>query len=232
MRRAGVKVKTGRKWKAEKAVTIAKTSLQHTDIVGPVTEGRIWLGCIPRAGWKKATVAERSYRKLVQEGYGKVLKTIAAHLDTARRKTRLVQKANAIHFVRAGKIWKDTQAAGGLHSTANNSSRRNTTITVDVPIRNHHHKPCSGQDREYKTSCVDGANSPIGRVDTKSQLNKENQIPTTCGRELGTMMDGIMSPCESRMQDQFLDVIDHPRWLTSGGCCGIAPKHQMQEDST
>jgi hypothetical protein len=62
---AGVEMNTGRKWKAKEALDRAETRLQHKDIVGTVTAGRMGLGCITRASWKKADAAAR--RKLVQE---------------------------------------------------------------------------------------------------------------------------------------------------------------------
>lgn len=41
---AGVKVKTGRKWKADEAVTQAESRIRHRVLVGAVTRGRAGLG--------------------------------------------------------------------------------------------------------------------------------------------------------------------------------------------
>ena len=62
---AQVEVNTGRKWRADKAVSDAETQLKHNDIVGTITMGRLGLGCVTRASWKAAALSER--RKMVQQ---------------------------------------------------------------------------------------------------------------------------------------------------------------------
>ena len=62
---AQVEVNTGRKWRADKAVSDAEARLKHNDIVGTTTMGRLGLGCVTRASWKAAALSER--RKMVQQ---------------------------------------------------------------------------------------------------------------------------------------------------------------------
>ena len=62
---AQVEVNTGRKWRADKAVSDAEARLKHNDIVGTTTMDRLWLGCVTIASWKSAALAER--RKMVQQ---------------------------------------------------------------------------------------------------------------------------------------------------------------------
>ncbi len=54
VRQANIVVKTGRKWKASGALKEAEERLQHADIMGTVTQGRLGLGVITRASWKEA----------------------------------------------------------------------------------------------------------------------------------------------------------------------------------
>ena len=65
VRQANITVKTGRKWKATRALREAEERLQHADIVGTVTQGRLGLGVITRASWKEAKAKER--RGMVQK---------------------------------------------------------------------------------------------------------------------------------------------------------------------
>lgn len=57
--KAGVEVRTGRKWRAQEAVTTAEASVQHSDIIGTVTHGRMGLECVTRSMWKTANQKER-----------------------------------------------------------------------------------------------------------------------------------------------------------------------------
>jgi len=63
IRDAGITVRTGRKWKAERAVKEAEARLKHQDIVGTTAQGRLGLGCVTRASWGTASTKER--RELV-----------------------------------------------------------------------------------------------------------------------------------------------------------------------
>lgn len=65
IRGAGIEVRTGRKWRASDAVKEAESRLQHQDIVGTVTHGRLGLGCVARASWRSSTQEQR--RELVQK---------------------------------------------------------------------------------------------------------------------------------------------------------------------
>ena len=65
VRGAKVEVKTGRKWRADKAVDDAEARLRHADIFGTTTIGRMGLGCVTRSAWKTATEQQRC--KLVQD---------------------------------------------------------------------------------------------------------------------------------------------------------------------
>ncbi|KAK0137644.1 hypothetical protein N1851_026134 [Merluccius polli] len=47
---ADIEVRTGRKWSASRALREAEDSLQHTDIVGSVAQGRLGLGCQGKLG--------------------------------------------------------------------------------------------------------------------------------------------------------------------------------------
>jgi len=68
--KAGVEIRTGRKWRAQEAVDAAEASLKLGDVVGTVTYGRMGLGCVTRAMWKKATLQDK--RGLVQDEVRKV----------------------------------------------------------------------------------------------------------------------------------------------------------------
>ena len=65
VRKAGVEVRTGRKWSAAKAVDEAESRLRHKDIVGAVCIGRQGLGTAHTPRWRGADAAER--RQLVQK---------------------------------------------------------------------------------------------------------------------------------------------------------------------
>ena len=65
VRQAGIRIRTGRKWQAERAVEEAQSRLRHNDIVGTVTSGRLGLGCVRRDSWKAADAVGR--RTLVQQ---------------------------------------------------------------------------------------------------------------------------------------------------------------------
>jgi hypothetical protein len=77
VREAGVKILTGRKWKAEEAVKDTESLLRNSDIVGTVTEGRLGLGCATRSQWSKAGQKER--RTLIQR---EVRRTEEEHRQT------------------------------------------------------------------------------------------------------------------------------------------------------
>ncbi len=62
---AGMEVKTGRKWRADKAVLQAESHIRHRVLVGAVTRGRAGLGTFPTPQYSKAKRKER--RRLVQE---------------------------------------------------------------------------------------------------------------------------------------------------------------------
>lgn len=63
--RAGIVVRTGRKWRAAEAVQQAETQLKHKDILGTVAQGRAGLGSIPSIRYESASGRER--QRLVQE---------------------------------------------------------------------------------------------------------------------------------------------------------------------
>jgi hypothetical protein len=65
IRRAGIEIRTGRKWSASSAVLEAESRLQHRDIIGTTTTGRQGLGMVTRQRWAAANQAEK--RKLVQD---------------------------------------------------------------------------------------------------------------------------------------------------------------------
>ena len=62
---AGVEVKSGRKWRADKAVLQAKSQIHHKALVGTVMQGRAGLGTFRTPQYDKARGEER--RRLVQE---------------------------------------------------------------------------------------------------------------------------------------------------------------------
>ena len=63
--RAGIEVRTGRKWSVNKAVEQAESSLEHQVIVGATNIGREGLGMRQQPRWLKADSQER--RSMVQE---------------------------------------------------------------------------------------------------------------------------------------------------------------------
>ena len=58
-------MRTGRKWRADKAVRVAESKLQHKDIMVKVAQGRQGLGYVTRSSWRLASVDDR--RSLVQK---------------------------------------------------------------------------------------------------------------------------------------------------------------------
>ena len=56
---AQAEVKSGRKWRADRAVKEAESRLRHNNLVGTTTTGRLGLGCVTRSSWRNATVPER-----------------------------------------------------------------------------------------------------------------------------------------------------------------------------
>ncbi|TWW80121.1 hypothetical protein D4764_10G0011510 [Takifugu flavidus] len=62
---AGIEVKTGRKWKAEKAVDVAESRLRQKALVGAVATGRTGLGYFPKTQVSHARGKERNH--LLQE---------------------------------------------------------------------------------------------------------------------------------------------------------------------
>lgn len=65
VQQANITVNTGRKWKANGALREAEERLQHADIMGTVTQGRLGLGVITHASWKEARAKDR--RGMVQK---------------------------------------------------------------------------------------------------------------------------------------------------------------------
>lgn len=65
VQKANIMVKKERKWKASRALREAEEHLQHADIMGTVTQGRLGLGVITRASWKKAKA--KDCRGMVQD---------------------------------------------------------------------------------------------------------------------------------------------------------------------
>lgn len=57
---AGIQVRTCRKWRAEEAVQEAEARLQHSRLVGVVTQGRAGLGSFPAAHMKNSRGKERN----------------------------------------------------------------------------------------------------------------------------------------------------------------------------
>ncbi|XP_076079229.1 uncharacterized protein LOC143049501 [Mytilus galloprovincialis] len=127
VRGAKVKIRTGRKWKAEEAVKEAETRLKHSVIVGVTAVGRQGFGMTTKPRWDTAN--EKGRRELVQqeirqmEEESRNVKAVGmkqqAKLDTTRRKKRKMQKnITFVNFVRAGEK-KDNQAEGlGILGTA------------------------------------------------------------------------------------------------------------------
>ncbi|XP_053339380.1 uncharacterized protein LOC128510861, partial [Clarias gariepinus] len=62
---AGILVKTGRKWKAQEAVSRAEARLQHNVLVGNTAVGRAGLGSFPKPRYDKARGREK--RQMVQD---------------------------------------------------------------------------------------------------------------------------------------------------------------------
>ncbi|XP_076080058.1 uncharacterized protein LOC143050834 [Mytilus galloprovincialis] len=127
VRGAKVKIRTGRKWKAEEAVKEAETRLKHSVIVGVTAVDRQGFGMTTKPRWDTAN--KKGRRELVQqeirqmEEESRNVKAVGmkqhAKLDTTRRKKRKMQKnITFVNFVRAGEK-KDNQAEGlGILGTA------------------------------------------------------------------------------------------------------------------
>ena len=64
IRKAGIETRTGRKWSASQAVSLAESRLAHSDIVGNLAVGRQGLGMQKSVSWKGASAKER--RGLIQ----------------------------------------------------------------------------------------------------------------------------------------------------------------------
>ena len=62
--KAGIQVRTGRKWRAEEAVQEADARLRHRSLVGVVTRGRAGLGSFPTP---QMNTRGKEGRRLVQE---------------------------------------------------------------------------------------------------------------------------------------------------------------------
>lgn len=62
--KAGIQVRTGRKWRAEDAVQEAVARLRHRTLVGVVTQGRAGLGSFPTP---QLNTSGKERRHLVQE---------------------------------------------------------------------------------------------------------------------------------------------------------------------
>lgn len=83
VRQAIIVVKTGRKWKASGVLREAEERLQHGDIMGMVTQGRLGLGVITRASWKEARAKDRK---------GMVQKEIRAVEEESRQARAVAMK--------------------------------------------------------------------------------------------------------------------------------------------
>lgn len=92
---AGLKVRTGRKWKAGEAAEEAESRLRHKDLIGAVAVGRQGLGMTPSTSWGKAGTKER--RQLVQ--------------DEVRKKVEEERQARAVGMKQQGAWmrWEATQ---------------------------------------------------------------------------------------------------------------------------
>ena len=72
MSSAGIEVRTGRKWKAEKAVEVAESRLRKKNLVGALAKGRAGLGYFPKIQVGKAHGKERHYsRKRFKQAWRK-----------------------------------------------------------------------------------------------------------------------------------------------------------------
>lgn len=72
---AGIKVRTGRKWKAQEGLEVAESRLRHRALVGTVAMGRAGLGAIPQPCYRKARGKDK--RQLV-------LKEVRAGMEEER----------------------------------------------------------------------------------------------------------------------------------------------------
>ncbi len=83
VQQANIVVKTGQKWKASGALKEVEERLQHADIMGTVTQGRLGLGVITRASWKEARAKDRK---------GMVQKEIRAVEEESRQARAVAMK--------------------------------------------------------------------------------------------------------------------------------------------
>ena len=60
IRKAGIEIRTGRKWSASQAVSQAESRLRHKDIVGTTAVGRQGLGNTKPQRWTSSRNKERS----------------------------------------------------------------------------------------------------------------------------------------------------------------------------
>ncbi|KAI8513308.1 hypothetical protein Bbelb_099470 [Branchiostoma belcheri] len=65
--KAGVVLRTGRKWSVEKAVEEARSNLRHRDIVGVVAQGRLGLGAGNPESQRWSTAGPKERRDMVQK---------------------------------------------------------------------------------------------------------------------------------------------------------------------
>ncbi|KAI8494393.1 hypothetical protein Bbelb_276190 [Branchiostoma belcheri] len=65
--KAGIVLRTGRKWSVEKAVEEARSNLRHRDIVGVVAQGRLGLGAGNPESQRWSTAGPKERRELVQK---------------------------------------------------------------------------------------------------------------------------------------------------------------------
>lgn len=74
-----ITVETGWKWKTSGALREAEERLQHADIMGTVTQGRLGLGVITRASWTEAKAKDRMVQKEIRavEEEGRQAKAVA-----------------------------------------------------------------------------------------------------------------------------------------------------------
>lgn len=69
---AGIKVRTGRKWKAGEALEVVESRLRQRELVGNVARGRAGLGYFPRAQINKTRGKESTFsRKKFEQAWKK-----------------------------------------------------------------------------------------------------------------------------------------------------------------
>lgn len=79
---AGILVKTGRKWRAQEAVTKAEARLRHKMLVGPLAIGRAGLGCFPKPRYDLARGKETDSGRDTSRGGGRTLYQNGQHVQT------------------------------------------------------------------------------------------------------------------------------------------------------